>query len=1668
VKRVFTSALVSMCIVTGFAWSATPSGAALVHPRNTRLYVGSALPVGATLVSASGRFVARVVSGGRIDITHDRDSVWMSNAGSGFDRVIRTERNGAIKVRAAAVKPSSPSAPSYLAVQNSGDLALYSRGGAPIWQGGPVAHVTSSSIAPYSRTSLFGNSNPSLTCFTCQAATITGSAPPSNTLDSGTDIDAMTGDFSTVNTLFSAPAIGGDLGLTLSYDAQLAQSELTSGSGVTPGAFGVGWNSTFSASINQQSGSAPTSTITVDQANGSQVSFNQSLDYGTSTSCQPVNVPTDGDYPTTNKYTLSGSDLQWCSLASVQGQISDNDGTGVTYQYDDAQSVDDFAWNGQLTASTSAAAQLGSSPASLSVLYDVAGGSVAKTAAGVTLPEQCPSGVTQCTIVYSSDARDLVEELNSSGLVTTIIDPSGATYSLTYDSAHDLTSVAVPNGTGTPSTWNYAYTTSAGSPYTSDLTKIEDPDYNASLSTVAHSTVVNYYASTSGTPGMVSSLVDATGATTSYTYTANCAPSATPACSASGQSQATTITYPAEPLCPTPTSGCGTGSPVEIDEYNSGLEISSELGAGSSNALENETWNYAWNFGNGVANTSEIVTYPDTLNVAANSSFVAPSATIITDPSGNIVATTNALGDQATSAYNDVGGNDLNELVWSYPGPSSNGASSPPPGSYVYTYNSVGQVLTSTDPLGNVTSYGYYANYSLPCFAVPPSVNGSLSAPAPTGCTSSSSSVDAGAIGSPVGATTYSYDAQGDVVASTIDTNDTSANADSQTTTADYDVMGNVLWSIPATGQSLSQSSSNPFATVTTYSSADLPVSVTPPGEGTTTYTYDPAFNIVTTATPAATTNDVYDGDNRLCYQLVAGSAVSGLTCSSSAQAGSSAATYVTGSVDVASTTDANGNTTSDYYGDLAYPNSPTEVVDALGTQRSYDAYNDYGTSCVSGGVAPVDAPPASETSAQCSTLAGDTSNVVNPLGSATAVTDPSGNLTTNAYADAAYPTAITSTTNALGATTSYTYDADGHLLTTTNPDGTAISEAYDPNSEVCSKEPTSFAYPCGEGPSAAGVTLYAYNDAGERASMSDQVADPATPAQWSAITTYAYTAGQLTSTTDSNGATVSYLYNDTGQVACTAYPVSVGASCGTLSSPASASTSNTIVDNTYDSDGRLHSVSDWLGNTTTYGYGDANDPSAPTTVNYPSGTGLSATYAHDNAGNVTSLVAGSSISDAWTYNADEQVTTTAISGVTSSATTYNANHQITAAANLSTSTSNDTYNLAANGEIIADAPPSGPAANFSYNAGDELCARATSATACGSSPATGVSYTYTTNGQRATASSFSGGSAGATTYDAWNTYGELCNVASAATPCGSVPTSGVSYTYNGDGLRTSSTTSTSTTNYAWDNVAGGSIPLDINDATTAGGSTTNVSYLYGDLLFGGTAPIEQITTTSSGTSISYLVSNQTGVQGVYNGSGGSLGAVEEMSLYSLYGVQTISTGSAVTPFGFQGAYQDPTSLLYLINRYYDPSTDQFLSVDPDVVTTDQPYVFTNDDPLNATDPLGLKKGDSLKVKVCIGLACVSTVLGAGGIISKPSKNPDAEAGIPNVERGIPEINYGPAPSGQTYKPKSSNNLIPDGPSSNAVVGAVRKGGIFAGLVGGIVIFGRGLFVFSQDVAASS
>lgn len=73
------------------------------------------------------------------------------------------------------------------------------------------------------------------------------------------------------------------------------------------------------------------------------------------------------------------------------------------------------------------------------------------------------------------------------------------------------------------------------------------------------------------------------------------------------------------------------------------------------------------------------------------------------------------------------------------------------------------------------------------------------------------------------------------------------------------------------------------------------------------------------------------------------------------------------------------------------------------------------------------------------------------------------------------------------------------------------------------------------------------------------------------------------------------------------------------------------------------------------------------------------------------------------------------------------------------------------------------------------------------------------------------------------------------------------------------------------------------------------------------------------------------------------------------YGNVASSSGSLTTPFGFTGVYTDAESgLYYAIHRYYDPTTATWLTIDPAVSSTMQPYQYVHGDPLDRTDPLGL------------------------------------------------------------------------------------------------------------------
>jgi RHS repeat-associated protein len=210
----------------------------------------------------------------------------------------------------------------------------------------------------------------------------------------------------------------------------------------------------------------------------------------------------------------------------------------------------------------------------------------------------------------------------------------------------------------------------------------------------------------------------------------------------------------------------------------------------------------------------------------------------------------------------------------------------------------------------------------------------------------------------------------------------------------------------------------------------------------------------------------------------------------------------------------------------------------------------------------------------------------------------------------------------------------------------------------------------------------------------------------------------------------------------------------------------------------------------------------------------------------------------------------------------------------------------------------------------------------------TTTAYSYDADGQRLTAQIGSTTAASAS----WNGADELNSYSDAAA-------SMTSASYDAGSLRQSDTITpagggSSSQSFVWDTV-NNHLLMDSGNA-----------YIYTT----GTAPSEQVNLATG--AVTYLAADSLGsVRGVVDQSG----SLTATTSYDAWGnPQTPGGLTSHTPFGYAGGYTDPTGLIYLINRYYDPATGQFISVDPDVGQTGQPYAYTGGDPVNATDPLGL------------------------------------------------------------------------------------------------------------------
>ena len=414
----------------------------------------------------------------------------------------------------------------------------------------------------------------------------------------------------------------------------------------------------------------------------------------------------------------------------------------------------------------------------------------------------------------------------------------------------------------------------------------------------------------------------------------------------------------------------------------------------------------------------------------------------------------------------------------------------------------------------------------------------------------------------------------------------------------------------------------------------------------------------------------------------------------------------------------------------------------------------------------------------------------------------------------------------------------------------------------------------------------------------------------------------ELTSATNGAEQTVGYSYDPDRDTTGITYPL-----------PATATWATTdTVSYGYDHADNLTSVTDFnshqismtpnadslpssetlgsSGDTIATTYDPTDTPSAVTLKN-SSSTLQSFTYSDAPAGNILSETDTPSTSQSpadYTYDAQDRVTSM------TPGTSSTRNYGFDASGNLTTL-------------------PAGAAGT--YDNDSELTSSVLSGTT--------TSYTYNADGQRLTTKQ------GSTTITsaAWNGASQLTSYNDAAADL-------TAATYDGDGLRASATAtpsggSPSSQDFVWETQA--PTPLLLMDSTNA--------YIYSSA----GAPAEQVN-LSTGNAI-YLVTDLLGsVRGIVNSSG----SLTATTSYDAWGNPETAGGlSDYTPFGFAGGYTDSTGLIYLINRYYEPATGQFLSVDSNVNQTDAPYAYASGDPITMSHPNGRTTVEINNPAHCVG-----------------------------------------------------------------------------------------------------
>ena len=243
----------------------------------------------------------------------------------------------------------------------------------------------------------------------------------------------------------------------------------------------------------------------------------------------------------------------------------------------------------------------------------------------------------------------------------------------------------------------------------------------------------------------------------------------------------------------------------------------------------------------------------------------------------------------------------------------------------------------------------------------------------------------------------------------------------------------------------------------------------------------------------------------------------------------------------------------------------------------------------------------------------------------------------------------------------------------------------------------------------------------------------------------------------------------------------------------------------------------------------------------------------------------------------------------------------------------------------------------YSYNARDQLLSETD-----GSST---INYGYNSNGSL---TSQSGG--GSSRTQNWDIRGRLSGAV----------VDGVStkYEYTPDGIRSSVTEGSATTDYIIDGMTPSGYAQVVEELESG---LFVVRYTYGSSL-------DPIGENRGGTVVVYLGDGHSGVRQAIDANG----AAVLVQRFDAYGQMAAKAGTLLTPISYRGERFDATLGQYSLRaRYYDPASGRFTGLDPSSATYSDPrqsmrFGYAGGNPIAASDPSG-KFLVSIAVNIAVG-----------------------------------------------------------------------------------------------------